>query len=275
MRKIKIFLASSSELKDDREQFEIFINRKNKELQEQDIFLRLELWEDFFDAMSAEGLQSEYNKVVRESDIFVLLAQNKIGKYTAEEFEQAFGQFSEKSKPFIYTYFKPPTTRDREETQSLWAFEDKLKELKHYKTEYKNISELREHFSKQLSKLISSAAIFSTEKAEQVASQDRLSQPSVPRQMPPLPDHFVERSVQQQQVKADLLREGTKAGTLVVSAIYGLGGIGKSVLAAKLAREPEVQTYFSDGILWATPRPESRHLTPAEWLDAGARRQRL
>ena len=28
---IKIFLASSSELKDDREQFEIFINRKNKE----------------------------------------------------------------------------------------------------------------------------------------------------------------------------------------------------------------------------------------------------
>ena len=36
---IKIFLASSSELKDDREQFEIFINRKNKKYIEQGIFL--------------------------------------------------------------------------------------------------------------------------------------------------------------------------------------------------------------------------------------------
>ena len=70
--------------------------------------------------------------------------------------------------------------------------------------------------------------------------------------MPPLPDHFVERPEQQRRVKSDLLCEGTKTGTLVVSAIYGLGGIGKSVLATKLARDPDVQSHFSDGILWAT-----------------------
>ncbi|MEA5467049.1 NB-ARC domain-containing protein [Leptothoe sp. PORK10 BA2] len=75
---------------------------------------------------------------------------------------------------------------------------------------------------------------------------------TIPLQMPPLPDHFVERPDQQQRVKADLLCEGTKAGTLVVSAIYGLGGIGKSVLAAKLARDADIQSHFSDGILWAT-----------------------
>ena len=74
----------------------------------------------------------------------------------------------------------------------------------------------------------------------------------VPLQMPPLPDHFVERPEQQRRVKEDLLCEGTKSGTLVVSAIYGLGGIGKSVLATKLARDPDVQSHFSDGILWAT-----------------------
>ncbi|PZO47485.1 MAG: hypothetical protein DCF15_18965, partial [Phormidesmis priestleyi] len=76
--------------------------------------------------------------------------------------------------------------------------------------------------------------------------------PTVPLQMPPLPDHFVERPEQQERVKADLLCEGTKAGTLVVSAIYGLGGIGKSVLATKLARDLDVQGHFSNGILWAT-----------------------
>ncbi|MDJ0706046.1 MAG: hypothetical protein QNJ46_22475 [Leptolyngbyaceae cyanobacterium MO_188.B28] len=154
MQKIKLFLASSSELKADREQFEIFIYRKCKAWFERGVFLYLDIWEDFLDVMAAGGLQSEYNKVIRDCDIFVLLAFNKVGKYTAEEFEQAFGQFSEVQKPFIFTYFKvPTTTTNREDIQSLWAFEDKLKELKHYKTEYQNIEGLREHFGNQLDKL--------------------------------------------------------------------------------------------------------------------------
>lgn len=156
MQKIRLFLASSSELKEDREQFEIFIYRKCKAWFDRGIFLHLDIWEDFLDAMSAGGLQSEYNKTIQDCDIFVLLAFNKVGKYTAEEFEKAFGQFSETRKPFIFTYFKPPETRDRDEVQSLWTFEDKLKELKHYKTEYQTIEGLREHFSNQLDKLAAS-----------------------------------------------------------------------------------------------------------------------
>lgn len=154
MQKIKLFLASSSELKEDREQFEIFIYRKCKAWYDQGIFLHLDIWEDFLDAMSAGGLQSEYNRAVQDCDIFVLLAFNKVGKFTAEEFENAFGQFSAKQKPFIFTYFKTPhTTANRDDLQSLWAFEDKLKALNHYKTEYRNIEGLREHFGNQLDKL--------------------------------------------------------------------------------------------------------------------------
>ncbi|MEO0988510.1 MAG: hypothetical protein AAFY20_23670 [Cyanobacteria bacterium J06639_14] len=154
MQKITLFLASSSELKADREQFELFIYRKCKAWFDRGIFLHLDIWEDFLDAMAAGGLQSEYNRVIRNCDLFVLLAYNKVGKYTAEEFEQAFGQFSTTQKPFIFTYFKtPPSTTQREDLQSLWAFEDTLKELKHYKTEYRNIEGLREHFGNQLEKL--------------------------------------------------------------------------------------------------------------------------
>jgi hypothetical protein len=154
MKKIKLFLASSSELKEEREQFEIFIYRKCKAWFDRDIFLHLEIWEDFLDAMSPGGLQSEYNKVIKDCDIFVLLAFNKVGTYTAEEFSHAFGQFSQTKKPFIFTYFKKPaTTQNHEELKSLWAFEDKLKELKHYPTEYHNIEGLREHFGNQLDKL--------------------------------------------------------------------------------------------------------------------------
>ena len=42
------------------------------------------------------------------------------------------------------------------------------------------------------------------------------------------------------------------SGMLVVSAIYGLGGIGKSVLAAAVAHNRAVQARFPDGILWVT-----------------------
>ncbi len=153
MRKIKIFLASSSELKEDREQFEIFIYRECQKRIDDGVFLDLYKWENFLDAMSPTGLQSEYNKAIQDCDIFVLLAWNKVGKYTAEEFEKAFGSFTENQKPFIFTYFKPFTTRNWDELDTLRAFEKKLQELEHYKTEYTSIEGLREHFGNQLDKL--------------------------------------------------------------------------------------------------------------------------
>ncbi|WP_293072084.1 NB-ARC domain-containing protein [Moorena sp. SIO4A5] len=72
-------------------------------------------------------------------------------------------------------------------------------------------------------------------------------------QAPPLPPYYVERPEVSQRLKQILLSQETaKAGTLVVSAIYGLGGIGKSTLAAALAHDKEVQSHFTDGIFWAT-----------------------
>ena len=100
---IKLFLASSSELKEDRKEFESFINLKNNELIERNIFIRLEIWEDFLDAMSQTRLQDEYNRVIKGCDIFVMLFFTKVGKYTLEEFETAFKQFKGNNKP-INTY---------------------------------------------------------------------------------------------------------------------------------------------------------------------------
>ncbi len=174
MQRIKLFLASSSELKEDREQFEIFIYRKCKAWFDKGIFLHLDIWEDYMDAMGENGLQSEYNKAVTGCDLFVMLVHNKVGKYTAEEFEKAFGSFKDNKKPFIFTYFKTPyTTQDRADLQSLWAFEDKLNALKHFKTEYKNIEGLREHFGNQLEKLGANGFVeFKNESTQAPAAQN-------------------------------------------------------------------------------------------------------
>ena len=93
LKTIELFLASSSELKTDREQVEIWVGRENKKLVKKGVFLQLNLWEDFLDAMSQTRLQDEYNKVVAQSDIFISLFATKVGKYTEEEFEVAHTHF--------------------------------------------------------------------------------------------------------------------------------------------------------------------------------------
>jgi hypothetical protein len=75
----------------------------------------------------------------------------------------------------------------------------------------------------------------------------------IPFQAPPLPAYFVDRPEVSQELKQRLLTSSSStAGTLVISAIHGLGAIGKSTLAAALAHDEAVKNHFTDGILWAT-----------------------
>jgi hypothetical protein len=145
--KKKLFLASSRELEEDRKEFEIFINRKNKDWVDKGVFLELVVWEDFLDAVSKTRLQDEYNKEIRQCDIFVMLFWTKVGRYTEEEFETAVGQFKATSKPFIFTYFKDAEistgSLNKKDLMSLWAFQEKLRALGHFYTIYENIDDLK------------------------------------------------------------------------------------------------------------------------------------
>ncbi|GAA4395884.1 hypothetical protein GCM10023187_03350 [Nibrella viscosa] len=163
MKKVKLFLASSSELKEDRQQFEVFIGRKNRQWVDQGVFLDLVIWEDFLDAVSQTRLQDEYNRAIKNSDIFVMLFFTKVGKYTEEEFETAFGQFKATNKPFIFTYFKDARidtgSASKKDLMSLWAFQEKLDQLGHFYTVYENIDQLLLKFGQQLDKLAANGFI--------------------------------------------------------------------------------------------------------------------
>lgn len=155
---VSIFLASSEELKDDREAFENFINRENKELNKSGIFLHLEIWEDFIDKMSKTRLQDEYNKAVIKSDIFLSLFWTKAGMYTQEEFKVSFDHYKNNGKPYVYTYFKDepiaPSRMNEGNLGSLINFREELKQLGHYPTVYKNIDDLKYQFKMQLQKIL-------------------------------------------------------------------------------------------------------------------------
>lgn len=150
MKKIKVFLASSNELKDEREKFEIEIYRKSKLWVSHDAFLHLDIWEDLSARLSTRS-QDEYNQKVREADLFVLLAYSKVGMYTAEEFATAFGAFNATQKPFIFTYFKDISSGA---DPSLQDFKDKLKALEHFYSSYIDFNDLWKQFNKELDRLL-------------------------------------------------------------------------------------------------------------------------
>ena len=100
--------------------------------------------------------------------------------------------------------------------------------------------------------------------------QSTHTKPGIPFQVPPLPAHFVDRPEISQDLTQRLLSENPHhQGTLVISAIHGLGGIGKTVLAQALAYDPHIKERFCDGILWVTLGQEP-DLLPllSGWIEA-------
>ncbi|QEH37826.1 Regulatory protein AfsR [Aquisphaera giovannonii] len=89
-------------------------------------------------------------------------------------------------------------------------------------------------------------------------------------QAPRLPAHYVKRVRKFSEVMAGLLARGSDhPGVLAITAIAGMGGIGKSTLAAALTHDRRVQTRFPDGVLWATLGQEpATSARLGEWLQA-------
>ncbi|MHC1778221.1 MAG: hypothetical protein AB9834_22670 [Lentimicrobium sp.] len=157
MKVIRIFIASSSELREDRDQFQMFIGRENDRLFTKDIHLKLVQWENFLDAISNTRLQDEYNLAIKNCDIVLCLFFTKVGKYTAEEFDTAYQHFKDTQKPKIWTYFKnaPLNTGSiTEEINTLLQFKKKIRNLGHFYTEYTNIDNLINKFRDQLDKFL-------------------------------------------------------------------------------------------------------------------------
>jgi formylglycine-generating enzyme required for sulfatase activity len=85
-----------------------------------------------------------------------MLFATKVGQFTREEFETAFGQLQKSNTPWIYTYFKNVDLKSAEiqieDLISLHDFKERLKNLGHFWTIYDNIDDLINKFNRQLEK---------------------------------------------------------------------------------------------------------------------------
>jgi hypothetical protein len=94
MKTIRIFLASSEELKPERLFIAELITKLNYHWAEYDISLRLIKWEYLDSSMGAQHKQEDYNDYLRQCDMCVVMYWTKFGMYTEIELETAYKLFT-------------------------------------------------------------------------------------------------------------------------------------------------------------------------------------
>lgn len=146
MRIVKIFIASSNELKSERTEFDVFVNQFNSQFRHKAIFLDLVKWENLDTSMGEEHKQAEYNKKLEECDICIVLFWTKYGEYTESELLKAYEKYIKGEKPYkLHVYFKRAENSELSEDLQLFkdCFDDKYGNLG---SNFQNIDTMRLHF---------------------------------------------------------------------------------------------------------------------------------
>ena len=113
MKTIKIFLASSEELQTEREKMADLVLHLNKLFKGRGLELDLEKWEYLDASMSGKRKQDEYNDVLHQCDICMVLFWRRFGSYTGEELDVAYKSMLGGGNPQkIYVFFKNPGSDD-------------------------------------------------------------------------------------------------------------------------------------------------------------------
>ena len=137
MRTIKIFLASSDELRQERIAFGNLVRQLDNIYMKRGIHIHLDVWEELDAAFHfRKRKQDEYDEKVRQSDIFVAMFYTRAGQYTLEELDVAIGENSRRDMPTILIYCRDLQPGDVE-TAELTEFKQRLEhELEHFSGRY-------------------------------------------------------------------------------------------------------------------------------------------
>ena len=153
MKTIKIFLASSEELKEERKELADIIANLNHILSRRDIFVDLVKWEYLDASMGASHKQEEYNAELRECELCMVIYWKRFGKYTKTELETAYNELKEGHNPKkLYVYFKDSENLSEEMRTFKASFPSKYG---HFSTDFGNTDTLKAHFLLQFMEYLS------------------------------------------------------------------------------------------------------------------------
>ena len=142
---IKIFIASSDELTEERRALADMVGQLNYSLNKIGLNILLVKWEYLDASMGPLHKQEEYNRELKECEICMVLYWTKFGMYTKAELDTAYNELIAGRNPHkLYVYFK-----DSEQplTPELKEFQDSFPSLYgHFYCVFKNEDALKSHF---------------------------------------------------------------------------------------------------------------------------------
>ena len=114
MKTIKIFVASSEEMREERLELADFFSHLNRIFKCRGFELEISKWEYLDESMGPAHKQQEYNEEIKTCDLCLVLYWTRLGSYTVEELTTAYNELKAGRKPYkLYVYFKEPGETDR------------------------------------------------------------------------------------------------------------------------------------------------------------------
>lgn len=145
--RIKIFLASSEELRQERLELADFVENLNRSLERTGICLQLVKWEYLDSSMGPSHKQEEYNEALKECELCIVIYWSRFGIYTKTELDTAYERLKAGNNPRkMYVYFK-----EEDEAHPISAelkeFRDSFPlEYGHFESRFSNIDTLKSQF---------------------------------------------------------------------------------------------------------------------------------
>ena len=144
MKTIKVFIASSEELKMERLEFTDMIQQLNRIFKPRNLEIELVKWEYLDASMGPLHKQEEYNNELKTCEMCLVLYWTRFGDYTKSELETAYSELCAGHNPQkLYVYFK-----DAEDiTPELKAFKDSFDTLYgHFYCRFENVDTMKLNF---------------------------------------------------------------------------------------------------------------------------------
>ena len=250
---IKLFIASSGELNDERREFDTVLMQVNKNFR--NLHLESTNWE--YDTVSGsypgkERIQDEINPVLAASHIVVVLLYSKIGEFTREEYE-----YARKMDFKIFVYFKtgfaPESTSQSKLYTELLEFKDKL--VNEGAVQYDTYTSTKDYNQKL--QLVLNKYFRKTYPDESNpiiipngAKETKITEVFHWIHHYTLPKYFVGREKELIDLDNLIFDTNTEEDKIKIISIIGIGGLGKSCLTRILIEKIKKDKNDLDYCIW-------------------------
>lgn len=143
---MRIFIASSSELNEERDRLELLLYRED---------FKPVKWENIDHSITTDRFQSRINEAhLLTSDIVIFMIKSRLGEYTFEEFQESYKNLGLKiDRIYVYFFNSDKNETPRKELRKIMDLEDFLEEEGKLYQRVKDFRDLENHFLKQIKHL--------------------------------------------------------------------------------------------------------------------------